>query len=84
MVRKVRTRRCAHKGVGGSSVRKSDDINHERVCSVSQSFFFLPNCKLTGRFELPSTDSESVVIAATLREQGMQRLRVAQAKSMLA
>ena len=34
--------------------------------------------QLTGRFELPSTDSESVVIAATLREQGMQRLRVAQ------
>ena len=36
------------------------------------------NRKLTGRFELPSTDSESVVIAATLREQGMQPLRVAQ------
>ena len=33
MVRKVRTRRCAHKGVGGSSVRKSDDID-ERVLYI--------------------------------------------------
>ena len=32
--------------------------------------------ELPGRFELPSTDSESVVIAATLREQGIPHRQI--------
>ena len=32
--------------------------------------------QLPGRFELPSTDSESVVIAATLREQGIPHRQI--------
>ena len=36
MVRKVRTRRCAHKEIGGSSVRKSDDIGDERVLYINK------------------------------------------------
>ena len=39
MVRKVRTRRCAPKGVGGSSVRKSDDIDDERVLYIIFAIF---------------------------------------------
>ena len=38
MVPKVRTRRCAHKGVGGNSVRKSDDTDEGRVLAVADNY----------------------------------------------
>jgi hypothetical protein len=43
VVPKVKTRRCAHKGVGGNSVRKSDDIDEERVLVVAGSLSYLPS-----------------------------------------
>ena len=70
MVRKVRTRRCAHKGVGGSSVRKSDDIDDERVLYIY--FHPSPSNRLGNAIEAVAT-----YLVATLRRsyRGWSRVR---------